>query len=448
MLQNPTSAGTQVTSCNGATTTTNLQCLFSLVPSTPPFTALTAAPTDWTLGVTYASASTQTVGGATVGYLNEAEYVAVDKSGNIWVNNYVVPTGTGYGNGMTELSPQGGILQQVLTGQNLLVGPRIPVVDPSGNVWMPNLGSNTASNAVGYATTVVEFPANGTSTSGVTYNVAGGPFAVASDGAGDIFVAETTKAVTNTSTGNGTPGADVEEIPAGATAGSTATVISPTGSSYAASIYASLAVDSAFRPWVTSDSTAVNLFVPPTSGTTYTLVSTTTGVTDSVGIGIDSSNNALVSNYASSAPTTDKFSATSSTITPATGSPYSAGPLKAQYSAIDGAGNLWTTGQPSSAGSVVEVSNAGALLSPSTGFPHTYYYSAGIAVDPSGNVWVGSESKDTAAVTVAGTTGPGGAGAGGFVTILIGTAVPVVTPIAAGLPATAGGTSYLATPPQ
>ena len=88
---------------------------------------------------------------------------------------------------------------------------------------------------------------------------------------------------------------------------------------------------------------------------------------------------------------------------------------------------------------MIEVSNAGTAISPSNGFPHTWYYPSGIAIDPSGNVWVGTENKDTSTASNAGTTGPGGAAAGGSVTEIIGAAVPVITPIAAGLPTTAGG---------
>jgi len=449
MLQNPASAGTQVTSCNGATTTTNLQCLFSLVSATPPFTAVTAQPTDWTVGVTYSSTSTQTVGASTVGYLNEPEYLAVDKSGNVWINNYVVPTGTGIGNGMTELSPTGGILQQVLTGSNLLNGPRIPVIDPSGNIWSPNVGSTSKTSTLGYVKSVVEFPVNGTSTSGNLFNTNGaGPFALASDGAGNIFVAETTTAVANTGGGVGTPGGQIEEITAGATSGSTATIISPTGTAYAASIYASMAVDSNFDVWVSSDAALMSAFTPPTSGTTYNYLSTTSGVTDSVGTAIDKANNVFVANYVTGGAVENKFILSGGAITPVTGSPYSGtGLTKSSYSVIDGSGNTWTT-TDAAAGPITEISNAGVALSPSTGFVHTYYYPQGIAVDPSGNVWIGTEAGDTKALTAAGTNGPGGAAAGGYIVEIIGAAVPVITPIAAGLPTTAGGTSHLGTTPQ
>ena len=334
MLQNPTDAGTVYTSCNGTTVTSNIACLFSLASGYPQYPGLSTAPTDWTIGVTYASTSTQTVSGTTVGYLNEPEYLAIDKSGNVWINNYVVPTATGYGNGLTELNPQGGIMQQALTGMNQLQGPRIPVIDPSGNIWSPNLGATSASSAVGYAKTVTEYtPSNSTAK---LYTVAGGPFELASDGAGNIFVAETSTAVTNTGGGSGTPGADVEEITAGSATTTAPTVISPT-TGYTATVYGSIEVDSQFRPWIASGATNVYALVPPATGTTYTLLTTSSGVVDAAGLALDSGNNAFVSNYASTGAQLDKFDIASGAIATAAGPFTPAGLGKAQYTAIDGA---------------------------------------------------------------------------------------------------------------
>jgi streptogramin lyase len=96
--------------------------------------------------------------------------------------------------------------------------------------------------------------------------------------------------------------------------------------------------------------------------------------------------------------------------------------------AIDGAGNVWVTGTN---GSISELSNSGALLSGANGYqPPGYVTSPGIAIDGSGDVWLANSN-------------------GNSVTELIGAAAPVITPIAAGLPATptANGTSNLGTRP-
>jgi len=447
MLTNPADAGTQVATCNGSATTSNLACLYSLASSTPPFTGVTAAPTDWTVGVTYASASTQTVSSNTVAYLSLPTFVAVDKLGNIWVGNNVTPYTASTGNGLTELSPTGGILQQVLV--NSVFGPKIPTIDPAGNVWVPNFGSSStsASNTIGYEKTVVEFPANGSSSSINTFNVAGGPFSIAADGAGNIFVAEATATLT-TASGDNTPGADIEEIPVSSASGTTGTVISPsTYAGHKADAFSVLAVDNNFRLWVDNDSTTVMAYSP---GTPYTELATTAGVTDGTGLAINSSNDVWVANYISSNSVIDEFTITSGpAITAVGGSPYTVtGLTKTYYTVLDGAGNTWNTTDVS-AGPIVEAAATGATLSPSAGLVHTYYFPQGIAVDPSGNVWIGCDKAYTATATAAGTNGPGGAAGGGYITEIIGAAVPVVTPIAAGLPATAGGgTSHLATAPQ
>ena len=446
MLTNPADAGTQVTTCNGTSTTSNLACLYSLASSSPPFTGLTAAPTDWTVGVTYASASTQTVASNTVAYLSFPTFLAVDKLGNIWVTNAVNAYTAATGNGLTELSPTGGIEQQVMV--NSVFGPKIPTIDPAGNVWVPNFGSSStsASNTVGYEKTVVEFPANGSASSINTFNVAGGPFSIASDGAGNIFVAEATATISSTG-GDNTPGADIEKIPVNSTSGTTGTVISPsTYAGHGSDAFAVLAVDNNFRLWVDNDSTTVMAYLP---GTPYSELTTSSGVTDGTGLAIDSNNNVWVANYITTAPSKiDEFTITSGAIAAVGGSPYSVTDLtKTYYTVLDGAGNTWNS-IDLTAGPIVEAAATGATLSPSVGFLHTYHFPQGIAVDPSGNVWIGSDTGYTGAATAAGTNGPGGAAAGGYITEIIGAAVPVVTPIAAGLPTTAGGTSHLATAPQ
>ena len=455
MLQNPTSAGTQVTSCNGGAANTyssNIACLYSLVSAQPPFPDLAGAPNDWTIGVTYASPSTQTVSSATVPYLGYPEYLAIDKNGDVWVANSVNTT-TGYGGGTTELSPTGGIMQEVFTGQNLAQGPRVPVIDPSGNVWVPNAGSTSKTSTVGYYNTVVEYKPSTSST--LFYMTGYGPSALASDGNGNIFVATSSAVIAGTSSGQYTPAGDVEYIANNAVSGSTASVIYPSGGSYAASAYSSAQLDSNFRLWVTSDSTTLQALLPPATGTTYSILTTSNDVTGSVGVAIDNSNDVFVSNYGSTAADLGEYdlNAGGTAITEATGSPF-AGPaiVKAVYTAIDGAGNTWTTGQPAATGALVEAANTGALLSPAaTGFLHTYYYPTGVAIDPSGNVWIGSDKAVSATATAANSAapyGPGGAAAGGYITEILGAAVPVVTPIAAGLPTTAGGTSLLATTPK
>jgi streptogramin lyase len=60
--------------------------------------------------------------------------------------------------------------------------------------------------------------------------------------------------------------------------------------------------------------------------------------------------------------------------------------------AIDGLGQVWTA---NSNGTVSVLSNAGAAVSPSTGYPGPGSTPAGIAIDISGSVWVPSATANT-----------------------------------------------------
>ena len=104
--------------------------------------------------------------------------------------------------------------------------------------------------------------------------------------------------------------------------------------------------------------------------------------------------------------------------------------------AIDGSGTVWIAGYEYS--TAIELSNAGAVLSPGLGYGSPPYNSGGavlegprgLAIDGSGSVWVASLANST-------------------LTEFVGLATPVVTPICAGLPATptADGSSRLGTRP-
>jgi sugar lactone lactonase YvrE len=99
---------------------------------------------------------------------------------------------------------------------------------------------------------------------------------------------------------------------------------------------------------------------------------------------------------------------------------------KPTYVAVDGVGNVWVTNNTSSPGSVTEIvgtgTNIGTILSPVSatpplGFSHAGIASAsGIAIDPSGNVWVANAVATT-----------------GGVFEIVGAAAPTVTPIALAL---------------
>ena len=108
---------------------------------------------------------------------------------------------------------------------------------------------------------------------------------------------------------------------------------------------------------------------------------------------------------------------------------YAGGLSRPMGVAIDGGGNAWVAHR--NGNSVSEFSNSGTAISPTAGYAANYFLSpAGIGIVGSDNVWVTSLSS-------------------GSVTEAIGAAVPVITPIAAGLQATPtlNGTSDLGARP-
>jgi hypothetical protein len=112
--------------------------------------------------------------------------------------------------------------------------------------------------------------------------------------------------------------------------------------------------------------------------------------------------------------------------------------------ALDGAGNVWTTNESGVAytgpSSISELSSSGSFVSGSGGYTGGGQLSdpSSLAVDPSGNVWVTNGSMYCYGRDYCNT-----------VVEFIGAAVPVLAPIAAGLPPspTKDGTSKLATRP-
>jgi hypothetical protein len=327
-------------------------------------------------------------------------FFAEDAGGNLWIANYA----TGNSN-LTEVSPTG--VPLVSTGGILsLASPYSVVVDPLGNVWVANAGE-TASPY-----TVTEYTSGGSTN---TVTVANTPYALTSDGKGDIFVLE------------GAAG-ELDEIKAGAT---TSSVIA-TGLSV--SKYATIGVDSSYNLWLTNGTTSILEF-PYSSGTpTYPTSPTTSSPSaDTAGepMVIDNGNNIWVANYSTSAPTAGKIPASA----PTTGAAYAVtgatGGLEGLV--VDGADNIWLSNYSTTTNGAYEISNSGTEITPSTGYAHTVYHPRNIAVDPSGDVWLGGTDNSTYSTELV---------------EILGAAVPVITPIAAGLPTSPSTTSHLGTTPQ
>jgi hypothetical protein len=114
----------------------NVGPLFNTATSYQQFSpALSAAPNDWTIGITY---------GGNNYSMSGPQELAIDAYGNVWVTNNDTCNGGGYC--LTELSPQG----VDLSGPNGYTGGGLNgsvgiAIDESGNVWVANSGNSSIS---------------------------------------------------------------------------------------------------------------------------------------------------------------------------------------------------------------------------------------------------------------------------------------------------------------
>jgi hypothetical protein len=416
--------------------TSNLSTIYTLPSAESPFSpALGAQPTDWTIAVTYGSNSSQTVGGVTDYFMYQPEYIALDSTGNLWMVNYKNGTTPGVvGNTVSEISPTGTPLAQVLTAAGQIIGPRSLVIDPSNNLWIASYGTSTA-----LGTQVVEY-VPGTTATVKTFTTAAGPVNVTSDGAGNIFVA------TTSGTGGG---ADLELIPAGSASGASTTVLA-TG--VTAGIYGTLAIDSHETLWLPNyASTSITQYLCSSTGTP-SLPTSCTGTVSTAGgqygtqsAAVDHSNNIWVGNYPNSGGSSlsEIAATTTTTINGVSGSPFYGGGLaNPSVSIVDGLGNVWVSNYKSAAGTISEFNSSGVALTPAAtttpaftgGFARAYKGTEGLAIDNSGNVWTGSNAASSATAQA-------------IVTEIIGAAGPVTIPLAAALPTVPGPTSKLGVRP-
>lgn len=350
----------------------NITALYDLPTSVVPFSpTLAAQPNDFTIALMF-----------TGGGLYDPGEVVIDASGNIWSEN----TDTFHLNDVSKLSPNGTPLSPS-TGYaaSTVDQPCGITIDTSGYIWVANTSGSNGG--------VMKLSPNGTIVSGSPFGSGLMGCPVAADGLGNIW-----------STGG--PNGNINELN-----GSTGAPVSTTG--YADPNEGFLAIDAFDNVWSVGNGTTISRV--SNSGAT----SPGSPYADSEGPGllaIDASGNVWVA----SAPSTTELTSTG---TPVSGSPFSGGGQSAGQGgghgiAIDGVGNVWRTeGQidPPYAVAITELNNAGVALSPSTGYQTTLVtYPLGIAIDGSGNVWVADN--------------------GGPDTIeFVGAAVPVVTPLAAGI---------------
>ena len=409
---------------------TNLTNLYNLGAAAAPFQPmLSAKPTDWTIGVAFSSGTTTCTTTNTALFLNYAYADSIDASGNVWLAN----GGSSTGGVLAEMSPLGVPLN---CSASVADGARGgAAIDTAGNVW--GVASSTAP-------AVIKFDGTTTSTILTGATTASKPYAIAADGRGNVFYTDSTALTLN-------------ELPSTATSSTTPTLIGSVSSAGTSPYF--LAVD-ARNTVVIGQSGAggsiISLFPTTTvGGTAYSgTVQTITSAANYAGVygvAFDSTGGFWVGNSAGTATsagtgpgnTTSRTALVYSsaaagstfTVTPTPGTPtavFAGGLSTARVVAIDGAGNVWTPNNSAASStlySVSEFSNAGVALSPTItaagtgttvtqngGFQKAANFISsprGIAIDPSGNVWVTSTNSTSSSLLLE----------------VVGAAVPVVTPI-------------------
>ncbi len=349
--------------------------------------ALAAAPTDWTIAVAYTANS-----------LNGVTRVAIDGLGNVWVTNAdTSSTVAPFVYAVTKLSPLGADLSGTngYTGNGSISQPNGIAIDTNNNAWIGNYADSAAASSL----TAINNTGGSLAGSPYSGNGLNGPFNVAIDGSGDVWVAnaDTSSLSEFSSTGaakfNSASGAGGLDVPDGI-------AFDPaTGDIWVANADG-LAGTSISR---FSSSGAVKGSSPYTGN----------GLSGPIDIAIDNGGDVWVVNYNAGISGFDMNGNVLTGISPVTG-----GGLNGPYSiAIDGANNLWVANygpENGTTGSISEFDVYGDSLSPNGYFGtlvHPVYHVESIAVDGSGNVWVADNGN-------------------GDIVEFVGVGTPAVTPLA------------------
>jgi streptogramin lyase len=314
---------------------------FSPVPST--------AFADWTLFINY-----------TGGGMNQPGALSVDATGNIWVANYF--------GAVSEFSPTGTPVYPTGITSGGLNHSYGMAIDAQNNVWIPN--EDTAGGVNGGIGSVTVLSSAGQPVSGASGYTAGGlnyPIAVAVDTNATTWVVNYGNSSLTLLSSTGQP-------LSGATGYTTPLFQFPVA----------IAVDASHNAWIANSAAATLTKVSP-DGKTFTNYSCCNGP---VAVALDQSGNVWAANYLG-----DSISEISSAGTVISNGYTGGGLAHPESLAIDGVGNVWVANfrGPSITELAGANSNApGQILSPAAGFaPDAKLTQAfGIAVDPSGNLWV------------------------------------------------------------
>lgn len=353
----------------------NVRALDALLPASPAFAPVAAgAVPDWTLAVTWSG-----------GGMNLPTAMALDSSGNAWVASYF--------SALTELPAlgTGGSVQQIASASSALMESYGLTVDGGNNVWVANEQSSNSIN--GGNGNVVKFSSTGQVLSGAGGYSAGGvyfPQGLAADTTGNVWVADYGDSLVSLLSPSGS-------AVNGAMAWGSGQLFLPVA----------VAVDASHNAWVANQS-ANTISRISADGSKVMQVSCCNGAS---GLAVDQGGNVWVANFFG-----NSISEVSSTGAVLLNGQTGGGVDHPQAVATDGAGRVWVGNFH--AGTLSEFSGStsaapGMPLSPAPGLGTDAQLGSpfALAVDQSGNVWVSNSSG------------------GNTVTVFVGLASPVKTPL-------------------
>jgi streptogramin lyase len=346
----------------------SLTVLYTLASPTAPFQptlSLSAPPNDWTIAIKYTATGT----------LNTPYGIAIDAAGNAWITNLG-------GSAVTKLTSAGTLVSNYsATG---LIGAKGIAIDRSGNVWVANTPMNS----------VIEFNSSGVADTPYTVGGLNGPVSIAMDSGGNAWVANL---VGNSVTEIGPAGTAVKTS---LSAGST--ISGPSG----------IALDSSGNVYVANSGNGnVVKLTNSTGAAAVGSPLTDVALQGTTAVAVDGSGNGWATGSTTGSAIAGAVSQFSSSGTPASDSPLTNGGLALPVGVAISGTNAWVTnGGTSGSLSQLQLSQT-APLSPAAGLG-SLSSPAGVAIDPSGDIWTANSGDNT-------------------VSVFIGLTSPVTTPLAA-----------------
>jgi len=297
--------------------------------------------------------------------------IAIDASGNAWVTNEA-------GSSAVKLPSLSTGFSTMTFGSAGLLAPRGISIDQTGNIWIANTGANN----------VVKLSSAGVLLSGSGYTNGGisGPVSIANDSGGNAWIANFL-------------GGSVTEL----SSTGTASGVSPISTSLSAP--SSVAIDNTGRVAVANQGSGA-LCLLSNAGVLQECANDGS-LFGATAVAVSSGGSIVLTGSTTGASVSGAFTLATNTGTVNSSSPISGGGLTLPAGvAFDGNAVAWFSNASSisafsGSSAITGITGFGSLSSP-----------AGIAVDASGNVWTANTGDNS-------------------VTIFVGLATPVITPIAA-----------------